>query len=196
MKSSTLRPAERPRKALHVVFLVLAAGAAMPVSEVAADVDGAADDGSGTPPRTVDPEQADRRAAGIISRTASPFCPGKTLEACPSPGAAEWRADIRDWTAQGLDATAIRERLQARAPGFDLRQSPGGVWPLFVAIGLLSLVALGLGAWRLVRRGGQTDTPGGDGPPSVDAPASPAPTGSAPTRDPYDDRLDEALDRM
>jgi len=49
----------------------------------------------------VDADAAQQRAGGIIARTASPFCPGKTLEACPSPGAAEWRADIRRWTAAG-----------------------------------------------------------------------------------------------
>jgi len=146
----------------------------------------------------VDADAAQQRAGGIIARTASPFCPGKTLEACPSPGAAEWRADIRRWTAAGVETSEIRERLQARVPGFDLRQSPPGTWPLFLAVAFLSVVAVGLGIRRLVRRAPRAGGPGPSGDGVDDAPEAPrdvTPDGDG-GRDEWDDRLDDALRGM
>ena len=62
---------------------------------------------------------AARRAQQLAGATMSPFCPGKTIDACPSPRAGAWRADLRRWTAEGVDSAEIRRRLQARVPGFD-----------------------------------------------------------------------------
>lgn len=56
----------------------------------------------------------------IVRTTNSPFCPGKTLDSCPSPRAAEWRRDIHAWVEEGESASEIRGRLQARVPGFEL----------------------------------------------------------------------------
>jgi len=70
-------------------------------------------------------ETNDSRAVQAIVRTTnSPFCPGKTLDSCPSPKAAEWRTDINEWVEADVPAVEIRERLQQRVPGFDLEPKP------------------------------------------------------------------------
>ena len=61
-----------------------------------------------------------RQVQAIVRNTASPFCPGKTLNSCPSPKAGEWRRDIRGWVVDGVPEPEIHDRLQARVPGFDL----------------------------------------------------------------------------
>ena len=38
----------------------------------------------------------------------------------PEPRAAAWRQDINAWVEEGVPAPEIRQRLQERAPGFDL----------------------------------------------------------------------------
>jgi cytochrome c-type biogenesis protein CcmH/NrfF len=76
------------------------------------------------------PVQADeappesRQVQGIVRNTLSPFCPGKTLDSCPSPKAGEWRRDIRAWVAEGVPEPEIRTRLQERVPDFDLSIPP------------------------------------------------------------------------
>jgi len=89
----------------------------------------------------------------IVRNTASPFCPGKTLNSCPSPKAGEWRRDIREWVGDGVPEPEIRDRLQARVPGFDLSIPPvksGWVIPVVaVALSTLWLVVM---ARRFTRR--------------------------------------------
>jgi cytochrome c-type biogenesis protein CcmH/NrfF len=78
-----------------------------------------------------------RQVQSIVRNTASPFCPGKTLNSCPSPKAGEWRRDIREWVGEGVPEPEIRERLQARVPGFDLSIPPvksGWVIPLTAVV--------------------------------------------------------------
>ena len=65
-----------------------------------------------------------RQVQSIVRSTASPFCPGKTLDSCPSPRAGEWRREIHGWVADGVPEPEIRDRLQARVPGFDLSIPP------------------------------------------------------------------------
>jgi cytochrome c-type biogenesis protein CcmH/NrfF len=61
-------------------------------------------------------EEADaRRADQISGQLMSPFCPGKTLDACTSSRAAAWRADIRRWTSEGVASGEIKRRLEERA---------------------------------------------------------------------------------
>ena len=82
-----------------------------------------------------------RTVQSIVRTTNSPFCPGKTLDSCPSPRAAEWRADIHDWVEADVGAEEIRSRLQRRVPGFDLSPKPlafGWVIPL-VALAVSTL---------------------------------------------------------
>lgn len=121
-----------------------------------------------------------RQAQVIVRNTASPFCPGKTLDSCPSPKAAEWRQDVHQWVAQGVPQDEIRDRLQARVPGFDLSIPPvkwGWVIPvLALALSTLWFVVMA----RRVRRGKGSRRPA-----------------SAPEReDSLDARLDQELAQL
>ncbi len=89
-------------------------------------------------------EQA-RRAAEIYKTTMSPFCPGRTVDACPSPNATAWRDDIRRWVAEGVETDEIRRRLAARSEQ-DLSGAPSTVLDSVLPIGatVVSLVVLGL----------------------------------------------------
>jgi cytochrome c-type biogenesis protein CcmH/NrfF len=89
---------------------------------------------------------AGRQAQSIARATMSPFCPGKTIAACPSPRAEQWRADIRAWVSQGASAGEIQARLQRRAPGFDLEGRPGRGWDWALPLGALAVVTI----WLLV----------------------------------------------
>ncbi|MEZ4251323.1 MAG: cytochrome c-type biogenesis protein CcmH [Polyangiales bacterium] len=121
----------------------------------------------------------DRRAVGIYRSTQSPFCPGRTLDDCPSASAGAWRQDIRDWLEAGDDAATIRARLQAREPDFDLSGREG------VPGWLFALLAFGLGA-ALIRRWLQRARPE----PDVGTPTE------SPTDTALDARLDDALARL
>jgi cytochrome c-type biogenesis protein CcmH/NrfF len=78
-----------------------------------------------------------RQVQTIVRNTLSPFCPGKTLDSCPSPKAGEWRRDIRAWVAAGVPEPEIRARLQERVPDFDLKIPPvksGWVIPVVAVV--------------------------------------------------------------
>jgi cytochrome c-type biogenesis protein CcmH/NrfF len=123
--------------------------------------------------------EEERRAVGIYRNTQSPFCPGRTLDDCPSASAGAWRQDIRDWLEAGDDAATIRARLQAREPDFDLSGREG------VPGWLFALLAFGLGA-ALIRRWLQRARPE----PDVGTPTE------SPTDTALDARLDDALARL
>lgn len=88
--------------------------------------------------------ERDRQAEALSQSMMSPFCPGRTLSACPSPKAAGWRADIRVWVGEGVSAEEIRRRLAARIPQHDLfgiPKTPLG-WLLPIALVLAALTLL------------------------------------------------------
>lgn len=90
-------------------------------------------------------EQQLQRSAEIYKTTMSPFCPGRTLDACPSPNATAWRDDIRRWVAEGLSTEEIRRRLDQRTDQ-DLTGAPSTALDAVLPFGatVLSLVLLGL----------------------------------------------------
>ena len=93
---------------------------------------------------TEDASSESRQVQSIVRNTASPFCPGKTLDSCPSPKAGEWRRDIREWVGDGVAKSEIQARLQARVPSFDLSIPPvksGWVIPV---------IAIVLSTWWLI----------------------------------------------
>ena len=97
--------------------------------------------------------EAQREAARLSRSIISPFCPGRTLDACPSRGAAKWRADIRSWLAQGIAEEEIRRRLQAQFPEVDISGRPSGFRGMLLVLVPLVLLAI-LVAWvgrRLLR---------------------------------------------
>jgi cytochrome c-type biogenesis protein CcmH/NrfF len=91
-------------------------------------------------------EEIERRAQEIIRTTMSPFCPGRTLDSCPSPSAADWRDDVRKWVLEGVPTQEIRERLTRRVPELDLTGAPStaldAVLPILVSVMAVLLLAL------------------------------------------------------
>ncbi|HJL00663.1 MAG TPA: cytochrome c-type biogenesis protein CcmH [Polyangiaceae bacterium LLY-WYZ-15_(1-7)] len=127
---------------------------------------------------------AARRAVSLSRRTMSPFCPGRTLDDCPSSGASRWRQDIRRWVDEGASDATIYARLEERAPeGFDLEGRPTKTheWLFAGAAFALASLVLVLAARKLVRRREE------EGP-------EPGPPGEA--DDALDERLDEELARL
>lgn len=47
----------------------------------------------------------------ISDRIMSPFCPGRTLSACPSDQARQLRIEIDGWFSEGYTSTAVENRL-------------------------------------------------------------------------------------
>lgn len=94
-----------------------------------------------------------RQVQTIVRNTLSPFCPGKTLDSCPSPRAGEWRRDIHTWVADGVPEPEIRSRLQSRVPDFDLGIPPvKSGWVIPASAVLLSTFWFAWMAWRFTRR--------------------------------------------
>lgn len=92
------------------------------------------------------------RARDLSRTTLSPFCPGRTLYDCPSPRAAAWRHDIREWVDEGVSNREIRARLEARQPRATLRsRGPGGLVVIGIFAGSLAAL-LGVLVFRARRR--------------------------------------------
>lgn len=51
------------------------------------------------------------RTQNISERVMSPFCPGRTLSACPSDQARQLRTSIGSWFEQGYSVEAVENRL-------------------------------------------------------------------------------------
>lgn len=152
-------------------------------------------------PSTLPPEEIERQAESIARSIMSPFCPGRTVSACPVAG--PWRDDIRRWVAEGVDSLEIKRRLAERVPEHNLGGVPknrlGWVLPVGLGIGAFALLIFLLR--RLVgpgSRGGASDA-------KAARPASPAAPPPAKTRGPaaskgaeedYDARLQEELETL
>jgi len=97
----------------------------------------------------------DTRAQRLFGELMSPYCPGLTLAACPSPGADSLRQDIRGRLDRGETPPAIRAAYAADWGERILGAPPLRRWgvALWVTPGiLLVLGALGLTLWlRTVR---------------------------------------------
>jgi cytochrome c-type biogenesis protein CcmH len=94
------------------------------------------------------PTDEDRARAFQLSRDImSPFCPGRTLAACPSGAAADLRSEIAGRLAAGESRAAILDWLQARY-GDVVRGAPRtagiglAMWIAPAGIGGLILAAL------------------------------------------------------
>jgi cytochrome c-type biogenesis protein CcmH/NrfF len=107
-------------------------------------------------------EAIDRRTQEITRTTMSPFCPGRTLDSCPSPSAADWRVDVRHWVAAGVSTEEIRERLRKRVPDVDITGAPStaldAVLPVAVTLVAIALLFLLLKALLGRRRSAAKDT--------------------------------------
>ncbi|MEM7138590.1 MAG: cytochrome c-type biogenesis protein CcmH [Myxococcota bacterium] len=104
---------------------------------------------------SLDDTHKSRAIQSIVRTTNSPFCPGKTLDSCPSPKAAAWRTDVNAWIEAGVPAEEIRERLQARVPEFDLEPKPvSSGWLIPLVALLVSTFWFAVMAFSFRRRAG------------------------------------------
>ncbi len=117
---------------------------AFPVESRAQDSQAESRGGEAASPAGVDEEEVNRAAEALAQKMMSPFCAGRTLSACPSPKAAEWRDDIRTMVRQGVPADEIRQRLAARIPSHDLFGIPktplGWALPIFLVLAAVALL--------------------------------------------------------
>ena len=82
--------------------------------------------------------QAEREANEIASSVMSPYCPGRTLSACPSSQAIELRGEIEGWlVTEAITPEQVRTRLEQRFG--DLIEGK----PKFLGIGALAWLVPG-----------------------------------------------------
>ena len=158
---------------------------------------------------TLPPEELERQAESIARSIMSPFCPGRTVSACPVAG--PWRDDIRRWVAEGVDAIEIKRRLAERVPEHNLGGVPknrlGWVLPVGLGIGAFAFLIfllrrlVGPGASGSATRKGSDAKPNAAGPVGAEpakasAAAAPGATAAKPTGEDYDARLQEELETL
>ncbi|CAN5622202.1 hypothetical protein BH20ACT23_BH20ACT23_00750 [soil metagenome] len=108
-------------------------------------------------------------ANDISNKINSPFCPGVTLHDCPSQSALDMRDRIEGYARQGMDESAIMERLEAEyGPSVRAEPSSEGAGVLVWILPSVAVVAGGVLAWTLVRRWTSTrPQQGAEGPPAT-----------------------------
>ncbi|MBK8482325.1 MAG: hypothetical protein IPL40_14370 [Proteobacteria bacterium] len=157
-------------------------------------------DAAGAPGPKRDERDVLREASSVASAVMSPFCPGRTLSACPSPRAGEWRVDIRNWVAAGVPREQIVQRLQARTPEINLTSDRNPLYGWIApALALLAMSGLVLGVGRRLLRHGRragSATPIDRLPDLATGTTSVLdPTGADATRAAYAELLDDELRR-
>jgi cytochrome c-type biogenesis protein CcmH/NrfF len=102
--------------------------------------------------RSTAPASPSKQTLDLSHEIMSPFCPGLTLAACPSPAALELRTEVRDRFAAGESRESITQDLLGRY-GLEIQGTPPAsglglvVWllPLVVAGSLVAAVRSVLG---------------------------------------------------
>jgi cytochrome c-type biogenesis protein CcmH/NrfF len=155
-------------------------------------------------PDTRSPEERERVAEAIAQSIMSPFCPGRTVSACPVAG--PWRDDIRKMVDQGVDPDEIKRILAARVPEHNLMGVPknrlGWVLPVGLGVAAIGILVLLLRYLVGPRAGGSGASPKSPADSAAEAKASggadPAkvdPTVAARSNgEDYDERLDQELE--
>jgi cytochrome c-type biogenesis protein CcmH/NrfF len=137
-------------------------------------------------------QERDRQAESIARSIMSPFCPGRTVSACPNAG--PWRDDIRNWVSEGVPAEEIRARLAARVPAHNLEGAPieKHSWVLPVGLSVLGIGMLVFLLRYLVtpRREDPLDGTG------AAAREATGPDADAAASEDWDKRLDQELDSL
>lgn len=86
--------------------------------------------------------EVERQAESIARSIMSPFCPGRTVSACPNAG--PWREDIRKWVGEGIDSNEIKRRLAERVPEHNLAGVPknrlGWLLPVGCGVGAIAML--------------------------------------------------------
>ena len=158
-----------------------------------------ADEPQPVAPVGVSAEELERRAESIARSIMSPFCPGRTVSACPNAG--PWRDDIRKWVAEGIDPTEIKRRLAERVPEHNLAGVPknrlGWVLPVGLGVGALGILIFLLRYLVNPRRSGalESDQKAAEVASNAKANASPTAASRANGED-YDARLEQELDTL
>lgn len=154
------------------------------------------------------PEEIERQAEAISRSIMSPFCPGRTVSACPNAG--PWREDIRKWVAEGVSADEIKQRLGERVPDHNLMGVPknrlGWVLPVGLGIGAIGILVFLLRYLVSPKAAGAAPAAGAArdeaAAPAAAAPAAAAAKGKAspsPSRangEDYDARLEQELETL
>jgi len=143
------------------------------------------------------PEEVERQAEAISRSIMSPFCPGRTVSACPNAG--PWREEIRKWVAEGVGADEIKRRLGERVPDHNLMGVPKNRlgWVLPVGLGIGAIGILGFLPRYLVSPKAAGASPSRDelAPPAA-AKAKASPAASRANGEDYDARLEQELDAL
>jgi len=145
------------------------------------------------------PDEIERQAESISRSIMSPFCPGRTVSACPNAG--PWREEIRKWVGEGVQADEIKRRLGERVPDHNLMGVPknrlGWVLPVGLgigAIGILIFLLRYLVSPKAAGGGAPRNEPVAPAAPATKAKASPA--AARANGEDYDARLDQELDTL
>lgn len=143
----------------------------------------------------VAPEEIERQAEAIARSIMSPFCPGRTVSACPNAG--PWRDDIRRWVAEGVDSAEIKRRLAERVPNHNLSGAPknrlGWALPIGLGLAALGVLVFLLRYLTSAKRAGAAPARSGRGPEEPARPkTSEGPAGTK--KDDYDARLEQELE--
>jgi cytochrome c-type biogenesis protein CcmH/NrfF len=145
------------------------------------------------------PEELERQAEAISRSIMSPFCPGRTVSACPNAG--PWREDIRKWVAEGVDAEEIRRRLSERVPEHNLMGVPknrlGWVLPVGLGVGAIGILIFLLRYLVSAKAGGSASGSREAAPaPAAKPKAGASPAASRANGEDYDARLEQELDTL
>lgn len=105
------------------------------------------------PSAAASPGEVSRISQEISNEILSPFCPGKSLDMCPSPNAAAVRREIQELAAQGKSKTEIKEYvITTYGEEFRIIEPPAqDNIALFIAL-LLGLIFAGALIFVLSRR--------------------------------------------
>lgn len=136
-------------------------------------------------PTSAEAEHSTELAQEISENVMSPFCPGRTLAACPSEDARKLREQIVRWIADGYSTSAVYGLLETTY-GQEVRGIPRSSG--FGLVGWIAppifLVLLSFGVWRMLKRLQRTQ-------PAQPAGAAPSPSRTASAR-----VADELAERM
>jgi hypothetical protein len=206
----TLRSAALRRAAATGSFVAMLAAAAVSGGVARADGEephaGAATAAAQAAPGGMSPEEIEREAEAIARSIMSPFCPGRTVSACPNAG--PWRDEIRKWVAEGVDPLEIKQRLGERVPEHNLAGVPknrlGWVLPVGLGIGAIASLIFLL-RFLIGAKTSDASTPKASGadplaektaPDDVGTKAKGAAAGSKANGEDWDARLEEELETL
>lgn len=108
-------------------------------------------------------DEVSRITRDVSESIESPYCPGQTLQMCPSAAAAETRRDVQNMARQGMDADEIKQELvQKYGEGYELIEPPMSDQMTLLG-GIIGGFAIAIGVVGFLARRRLTDDEGDDG---------------------------------